>query len=131
MWIAFVFVQSLYSKFSNLPETQHIFGTIGLWMTENFFAPVSEHVASYGGYTVGGLELLASLLLLVPGTTRTLGALLAIVLMTGSIFFHLATPLGIEVQGDGGLLFYMACSVWICGWIIIYLQGSYTRRIGY
>ncbi|MFT6094590.1 MAG: hypothetical protein ACJA2Q_002495, partial [Pseudohongiellaceae bacterium] len=32
LFIGFVFVQSLFFKFSNSFETQHIFGTIGQWM---------------------------------------------------------------------------------------------------
>ena len=38
---------------------------------------------------------------------------LALGTMSGAIFFHL-TRLGIEVQGDGGLLFTLACVVWVC-----------------
>jgi len=33
--------------------------------------------------------------------------------MAGAIFFHL-TKLGIEVQGDGGLLFKLALAVVLC-----------------
>ena len=35
-------------------------------------------------------------------------------LMAGAIGSHL-TRLGIEVQGDGGLLFALACVVFLCG----------------
>ena len=42
----------------------------------------------------------------------------------GAVFFHLFTPLGIEVlsqgQPDGGALFYTAVSILICG-IIMFL----------
>ena len=127
LWIAFVFVQSLFFKFTDSPETQYIFGTIGRWMEGNFFAPLSETFALYGGYTIGSLELIASILLIIPSVTRPLGAFLAVGLMTGAIFFHLFTPLGINVQGDGGVLFYMACSVWVSGLIILYLYPK-TRR---
>lgn len=127
LWIAFVFVQSLFFKFTNSLETQHIFSTIGSWMSDNFLAPVSQTFAIYGGYAIGTFELIASLLLIIPGLSRTSGALLAIGLMTGAIFFHLFTPLGVNVQGDGGLLFYMACSVWVSGWIILYLQYQSNR----
>jgi hypothetical protein len=38
--------------------------------------------------------------------------------ISGAIFFHLFTPLGVAVvnadgTGDGGQLFMMACGVWI------------------
>lgn len=131
LWIAFVFVQSLFFKFTNSPETQHIFGTIGDWMSTNFLAPLSDFFATYGGYTIGSFELVASILLIIPGMTRSLGALLAVGLMTGAIFFHLFTPLGINVQGDGGILFGMACSVWLSGWVVFYLQQSTSKRRSY
>ncbi len=127
LWIAFVFVQSLFFKFTDSPETQYIFSTIGSWMEGNFLYPLSETFALYGGYTIGSLELIASILLIIPSITRPLGAGLAVGLMTGAIFFHLFTPLGINVQGDGGVLFYMACSVWVSGLIILYLYSK-TRR---
>ncbi len=128
LWIAFVFVQSLFFKFTNSPETQYIFGTIATWMNTTFLYPFSEFFAYNGGYVIGAFELIASLLLINPGLTRFLGALLAVALMTGAIFFHTFTPLGINVQGDGGVLFYMACSVWVSGLIIVYLQQSMSRR---
>jgi hypothetical protein len=57
-------------------------------------------------------------------TTLTLGALMAIGIMTGAIFFHLFTPLGIvmphfdastglQTGDDAGILFVMACLTWI------------------
>ena len=97
-------------------------------MSENAFAPISQIFALYGGYTIGTFELIASIMLILPGLPRLLGALLAICLMTGAIFFHVFTPLGINVQGDGGTLFYMACSVWVSGWIILYLQWQDIKR---
>jgi len=37
--------------------------------------------------------------------------------MAGAVFFHLFTPLGIEVNGDGGSLFRAAVSILILGLI--------------
>lgn len=34
IFVAVIFVQSLYFKFTNSFETQHIFGTIGTWIRE-------------------------------------------------------------------------------------------------
>jgi hypothetical protein len=31
IYIAFVFIQSLFFKFTNSPETQYIFGTLDVW----------------------------------------------------------------------------------------------------
>jgi len=127
LWIAFVFIQSLYFKFRASPETEYIFTTIGEWMEGNFLQFIAQPFADYGGYVIGVFELLASIMLIIPTVSRPLGGLLATILMTGAIFFHIFTPLGINVQlgdgtGDGGLLFYMACSVWVAGLIVFYLH---------
>jgi len=48
--------------------------------------------------------------------------------MSGAIFFHLFTPLGVDrivdAAGytDGGVLFYMACGVWISCLTLIYFN---------
>jgi hypothetical protein len=48
--------------------------------------------------------------------------------MSGAIFFHLATPLGvnraIDAAGntDGGVLFFMACGVWLSCAALIYMN---------
>jgi len=134
VFIAFVFVQSLFFKFSNSFETQHIFGTIGEWMSGiGFLEFAAAGFAVYGGYTVGTIELTASLLILVR-RTQIFGAALAWGVISGAIFFHLFTPLGVSViiteQGerDGGQLFAMAVAVWICALIIIWLRRTDLRQ---
>lgn len=128
LWIAFVFIQSLFFKFADAPETVHIFTTIGTWLGMEWFA-------NYGGYIVGTVELIASILLFIP-PTQVIGAALAIGVMTGAIFFHLVSPLGVVVvneamgvESDGGTLFIMACSVWIAGWIILFLRWDKVVRL--
>lgn len=120
IWIAFVFIQSLFFKFTGSPETQHIFSVLGDWLGFTWFNP-------YGAYTVGGLELVASILLI----TRwwAWGALLTFEIISGAIIFHLFTPLGIVmpvfdsmgivVGDDGGTLFVMACTVWLSAGALI------------
>ncbi|MEJ0104489.1 MAG: hypothetical protein WDO19_18830 [Bacteroidota bacterium] len=49
------------------------------------------------------MELIASILILIPRTTGY-GALLGLGIMGGAILSHLVV-LGIQVQGDGGQLF--------------------------
>jgi uncharacterized membrane protein YphA (DoxX/SURF4 family) len=130
LFIAIVFVQSLFFKFSNSFETQHIFGTIGEWMAE---FPLTEFAAAwfalYGGYTVGVIELLASVLLLIR-RTQYAGALIALAVMSGAIFFHLFTPLGVSVlidesgMRDGGQLFALAVLVWCSALTILWLRRS-------
>ena len=92
---AIILLQTLYFKFSGAPESVHIFATLG--------------VEPWGRLASGVAELVAAILLL---TTRWnwLGAALAIGIMLGALGTHL-TVLGIEVQGDGGLLFALALGV--------------------
>jgi len=76
-----------------------------------FIAPSFESV---GDYVNGGVELIATTLLIVPAIRKP-GTLLG--LISGAIFFHLVTPLRVNrmvnAAGDteGGILFYMACGV--------------------
>jgi putative oxidoreductase len=71
----------------------------------------------WGRIGSGIVELIASVLLLIPRTTA-FGAALALGTMSGAIFFHLTT-LGIEVMGDHGQLFYMGIAVWVCCAILL------------
>ena len=115
-FIAFVFVQSLFFKFTGSYETDHIFGTLATWSGLSWFG-------IYGGYIIGIAELIAAIFLFTRW--HGLGAIMSVGIMSGAIFFHLFTPLGIpmpefnaagEIVGDdGGLLFGMACLVWLCG----------------
>lgn len=83
---------------------------------------------SIGGYAVGIVELFAAIMLFIP-RTRSIGAITAILVLSGAIFFHLFTPLGvvrvINAAGDtdGGALFFMACSVWASCVLILILSG--------
>lgn len=129
LFISFVFIQSLFFKFADAPETQHIFGTLDAWAGELGFAGLFSKSGPFSQYVIGSAELVASLLLL-TGTIAArlrvlqgLGGLMGTAIMTGAISFHLFTPLGVEVQGDGGTLFIMACIVWASG-----LYIGYSRR---
>jgi hypothetical protein len=70
---------------------------------------------------VGSVELFAAILALYP-RTQVVGGALATGIMTGAIFFHLATPLGIDPYEDGGKLFTEACLVWLAGLGIVWLR---------
>ena len=95
---AAILLQTLFFKFTAAPESVYIFTTLGM--------------EPWGRLGSGIAELIAAVLLLVPAT-RIYGALLALAVMAGAIGSHL-TRLGIEVQGDGGLLFALALTVSIC-----------------
>lgn len=90
-----ILFQTLFFKFTAAPESVEIFSTLG--------------VEPWGRIAAGIAELVAVVLLLIPATAA-FGALLAIAVMMGAIASHLG-PLGIEVAGDGGLLFGLALIV--------------------
>ena len=128
-FVLFVFLQSLPFKFGIIdsPETKIIFTTIADWMESIGLGFIAPSFAAYGGVAVGASELVASILLIIPATRR-LGALLGLLIISGAIFFHLFTPLGVHrivdeatQKTDGGVLFYMACGVWICCALILFL----------
>ena len=127
-YIAFVFVQSLFFKFTGSPETEHIFGTLDIW-AENTFGIEGLFLAPgiFNAYVIGSAELVASILLLAGIITSRkilvpLGALMAMGIISGAIIFHLFTPLGIEVLGDGGTLFFMACGIWVSALTLIIMH---------
>lgn len=61
---------------------------------------------------IGTCEIIAAVLVLIP-RTRVAGAYGALLLMSGAIFFHIVSPLGIDPYGDGGKLFKEACATWL------------------
>ena len=69
----------------------------------------------WGRYASGLVELVAAVLILVP-RSAWLGSLIALGVICGAILSHLFV-LGIEVQGDHGLLFSLA---------LVVLAGSLT-----
>ncbi len=116
---AFVFLQSLPFKFSGAVETLHIFDTLGAWLGSIGLTVLAQPFADFGAYGVGTAELIASVLLIIPGT-RHWGALFGLGVLSGAIFFHLATPLGVAVKYPGAgpdgdpSLFIMAVISWLC-----------------
>jgi uncharacterized membrane protein YphA (DoxX/SURF4 family) len=92
---AIILLQTLFFKFTGAPESVYIFSTLG--------------VEPFGRIASGVVELIAAILLLWTGR-GWMGAALAIGIMLGAITSHLFV-LGIEVMGDGGLLFFLALTV--------------------
>ena len=133
IWVSFVFLQSLFFKFLGHDETDIMFSTIANWMYSIGFPDIfAQGFKSFGAYMVGGVELFAVALLWLT-RTRLFGALLGIIVISGAIFLHLATPLGIDRvineagDTDNGALFFMACSVWVSCLLIAVLTG-FSRR---
>ena len=74
----------------------------------------------WGRIGSGVIELIASILILIPRTS-VYGALLGLGVMSGAILSHL-TILGIEVQNDGGQLFIYGLLVFICCLYLIWID---------
>jgi hypothetical protein len=123
LYVSFVFVQSLFFKFADAPETLFIFGTLDAWAAGFGLGGIFAPGGLFSARMIGTAELVASALL-IAGLFRPLrvlrfaGGLFATAIMSGAILFHLVTPLGVEVDGDGGLLFAMACGVWLSGLVL-------------
>jgi hypothetical protein len=113
-FIAYIFVYYLRFKFTGHPGSAQLFTTLTDWLGFHGY----EKVMRIG---TGSMELLASILLFIPAT-QVVGGALALGIMTGAIFFHLVSPLGIDPYGDGGVLFKQACAVWACSALILILR---------
>jgi uncharacterized membrane protein YphA (DoxX/SURF4 family) len=103
-----ILVQTLFFKFTGAEESVYIFSKLGM--------------EPYGRIGSGVVELLASILILLPRTTL-LGALLGMGTMVGAVFSHLFV-LGINVQNDGGTLFALAVITLVCCLILVYSQKN-------
>ncbi|NHN27212.1 DoxX family protein [Flavobacterium jejuense] len=103
-----ILLQTLFFKFTGASESVYIFSTLG--------------IEPYGRIGSGIVELIASLLIIIPRTTL-IGALLGMVTMLGAIVSHL-TILGIEVQNDGGFLFVLAIITFICCFVLVYINKN-------
>ncbi len=103
-----ILLQTLYFKFTGAEESIFIFTKLG--------------IEPFGRIGSGIVELIASILILIPRTTL-LGALLAFGTMLGALFSHILV-LGIVVKNDGGELFILAIVTLICCLILIYQRKN-------
>lgn len=127
LYIAVIFIQSLFFKFADAPETQNIFGTLDIWAGGLGYPGLFNRGGIFSAIVIGSAELVASVLLLAGlsrklRALRLLGAALAFAIISGAIFFHLFTPLGVNVNNDGGVLFGLACGVWVSAVTIVFLE---------
>ena len=133
-FVAFVFIQSLFFKFTGLPETVYIFeAKLNPWAASLGFPGLFAPGGIFSAKVVGFAELVASLLLIVGALwasnrmVQVLGAAMGLGVISGAIFFHLFTPLGIAVintdgSSDGGELFALACGVWVCCALLLWIR---------
>ena len=105
---AFLLLQTLFFKFSGSDESVYIFTQVGM--------------EPWGRIGSGVLELIAGVLLLWP-KYRIYGAILALGVISGALFFHL-TSLGIEIMDDDGQLFYYALTVFISSLILLLMRKN-------
>jgi uncharacterized membrane protein YphA (DoxX/SURF4 family) len=105
---AIILLQTLFFKFTGAEESKYIFTKLG--------------AEPWGRIGSGVVELIASVLILIPATTW-IGALLGLGTMTGAILSHIFI-LGISVKNsdgteDNGQLFIYAVIVFIaCSYLI-------------
>ena len=107
---AVILLQTLFFKFTAAAESVYIFSALGM--------------EPWGRIGIGIMELICSILILVPRTVGY-GALLGVGLMAGAIYFHLS-KLGIVVRDDGGQLFAYACITMVA---CIVLSFRYRRQL--
>ncbi len=134
LYVAFVFIQSLFFKFTGSPETVYIFqGKLDPWAATLGFPGVFAPGGIFSAKVVGSFELVASVLLLAGAlfaarrVWQVLGAALGLGVISGAIFFHLFTPLGVAVvntdgSSDGGELFALACGVWVACALLLWIR---------
>ena len=112
--VAGILLQTLFFKFTGAEESVYIFSQLG--------------AEPWGRIGSGVIELIASLLLLVPATAPV-GAIVAMGVMVGAIVSHL-TVLGIEVKGDGGLLFGLALTAFFGSGVVLVIRRAYLPLVG-
>lgn len=111
---AVILGQTLFFKFTGAPEAVSMFTELG--------------VEPFGRLAAGVSELIAVILLLIPATAA-IGGLLSAGIMVGAIGSHL-TILGIDVNGDGGLLFGMAIVVLVAGLTVAWIRRASLPIVG-
>jgi hypothetical protein len=111
---AAILLQTLFFKFTGAAESVYIFQALG--------------AEPWGRLGSGIAELATAILLLAP-STAALGGLLGIGVMSGAILSHL-TILGIEIMGDGGLLFALALIVWTASAVVLWLYRRTLPVVG-
>ncbi len=112
--VAGILLQTLFFKFTGAAESVYIFTTLG--------------AEPWGRIGSGVVELIAAVLLLVP-TRAAMGAALALAVIVGAIVSHL-TILGIEIQGDGGLLFWLALVVFFGSLAVLVIRRAELPLVG-
>lgn len=112
--VAVILLQTLFFKFTAAEESVYIFTKVG--------------AEPWGRIGSGVLELFAAAMLLIPALVPY-GAILTVGLMAGALMSHL-TVLGIDVKGDGGLLFGLALTCFLGSLAILFVRRTSIPVVG-
>jgi len=112
--VAGILLQTLFFKFTGAEESVYIFSTLG--------------AEPWGRIGSGVVELIAASMLLMPALVPY-GAILTMGVMAGAIMSHL-TVLGIEVKGDGGLLFGLAITAFVGSAVVLIIRRASLPIVG-
>ncbi|WP_246052127.1 DoxX family protein [Leptospira idonii] len=108
-WVSsLILLATLYFKLSGAEESVFIFSTLGM--------------EPWGRYLSAGVELFAAVFLILPSFVW-LGALISLNVIAGAVISHLIF-LGVEVMGDRGLLFFLACVVLFSSVYLTYMERN-------
>ncbi len=107
--------QTLFFKFSGAEESIYIFTRVGM--------------EPWGRYGTATIELLSCILILWPRFSW-LGSFMSATVMLGAVFSHL-TLLGIVVQDDQGLLFALACVVFLTSLVNLFFEREKIPFVGH
>jgi putative oxidoreductase len=125
---AIILLQTLFFKFTAAPESIYIFTKLAIFVHGYFPSESVGAVEVSARIGSGIMELIAAVLLLTPRFVWA-GAVLAMAATGGAIVSHL-TFLGLEVQGDKGLLFFLAIAVFVTSAIALFLYRMQIRVMG-
>lgn len=95
--LAAILLQTLFFKFTASPESVYIFSKLDVEPVGRFFSAIIELIASF---------------LLFYHRTKFYASVVIFATMTVALLSHLFI-LGIEIMGDGGILFALACSCFL------------------
>jgi len=95
--VAIIYIQTLYFKFTAHPDAVSIFTKMG--------------VEPFGRISLGVIELIISIGILIP-KTKYAAIVMSIAIVLGALMSHIFI-LGIIVNGDNGLLFSLACLIFL------------------
>jgi uncharacterized membrane protein YphA (DoxX/SURF4 family) len=111
IWIAYELLWYEQFKLTGNEGSVYLFTVLSDWLgTPGGEKPFRLFVAT--------MEIVASVLVLIP-RTQAFGALFALGIMSGAIFFHTVSPLGIDPYGDGGRLSKEAVFTWLMATLIV------------